>query len=282
MQAIAAWAREHGRAPSWEEWRISSERHPGAGTIVRRFGSWPAALKAAGLRPQVLRARRWEKDAVVKALRRFEQEHGRPPRQVDSPSLTSASRTRRRSGATSGRGAGARGGPRGASVTSRLLANQSREPAKRPSFLCAGSDRAYRSPCCFCLRRVLHHGRRSRLRAGGNSPPAAVVLRAGSHPSRPSVIRVVTRREVMDTCVHYPHWIGDAPARPKAAQPRDEGTAFGQEAHPRRDAPRVPGPTATGHGWSVTAAVGAVGVSGSRPTAALRRWRAAGARHHVG
>jgi len=43
-----AWADEHGRPPTLEEWRRASARHPSAATVRRLFGTWNAALIAAG------------------------------------------------------------------------------------------------------------------------------------------------------------------------------------------------------------------------------------------
>ena len=42
------WAHEHGRPPTLEEWRRAGTRHPSAATVRRLFGSWNAALVAAG------------------------------------------------------------------------------------------------------------------------------------------------------------------------------------------------------------------------------------------
>jgi len=45
---LRAWAEEHGRPPTLEEWRRASERNPSAATVRRLFGTWNAALVAAG------------------------------------------------------------------------------------------------------------------------------------------------------------------------------------------------------------------------------------------
>ena len=49
LDALRAYAREHGRPPTCAVWR-SEHRRPGASVIIRRHGSWSAAL-AAALRP---------------------------------------------------------------------------------------------------------------------------------------------------------------------------------------------------------------------------------------
>ena len=48
MERLQAWAHEHGRPPTLEEWRRAGARHPSAATVRRLFGSWNAALVAAG------------------------------------------------------------------------------------------------------------------------------------------------------------------------------------------------------------------------------------------
>lgn len=83
VRAIQTWAQPHGKPPSWEEWRRSSEHHPSAATVTRQLGCWPAALAAAGLRAHVLRRARWDRAAILAAVHRFQGEHGRPPRTAD-------------------------------------------------------------------------------------------------------------------------------------------------------------------------------------------------------
>jgi hypothetical protein len=48
VERLQAWSHEHGRAPTLEEWRRAGARHPSAATVRRLFGSWNAALVAAG------------------------------------------------------------------------------------------------------------------------------------------------------------------------------------------------------------------------------------------
>jgi hypothetical protein len=45
---LHAWAQENGRPPTLEEWRRAGESHPSAATVRRLFGTWNAALVAAG------------------------------------------------------------------------------------------------------------------------------------------------------------------------------------------------------------------------------------------
>jgi len=46
--ALRAYAAETGERPTVTRWR-DERRWPGASPIIRRFGSWSAALAAAGL-----------------------------------------------------------------------------------------------------------------------------------------------------------------------------------------------------------------------------------------
>ena len=46
LDALRAYAHEHGRAPTCALWR-REHRRPGASVIIRRHGSWSAALTAA-------------------------------------------------------------------------------------------------------------------------------------------------------------------------------------------------------------------------------------------
>lgn len=47
LAQMVRWRSEHGRWPSWQEWKLSGPDHPSGNTVVRRFGSWPAAIVAA-------------------------------------------------------------------------------------------------------------------------------------------------------------------------------------------------------------------------------------------
>lgn len=91
VAAMRRWARRTGSAPTYAEWsrpngiggglaRPSYRRasRPSPHTVARLFGSWNAAVEAAGLevrRPasDVAKAR------IISAIRRFADEHGRPP-----------------------------------------------------------------------------------------------------------------------------------------------------------------------------------------------------------
>lgn len=51
IRALTIWTAEHGRPPAWAEWLHHPAEHPGTTTVRAHFGSWPAALAAAGLEP---------------------------------------------------------------------------------------------------------------------------------------------------------------------------------------------------------------------------------------
>jgi hypothetical protein len=81
LDAIAAWTRERGRPPTQVDWpSANGARWPSYMTVTTHFGSWRAALEAAGLRAN---RRLWSNEEIVEALRSYTREHGRPPRQRD-------------------------------------------------------------------------------------------------------------------------------------------------------------------------------------------------------
>jgi hypothetical protein len=48
IEAIQAWAREHGKPPAAKDWLATGVGHPSNATVRDRFGSWNAGLEAAG------------------------------------------------------------------------------------------------------------------------------------------------------------------------------------------------------------------------------------------
>jgi hypothetical protein len=81
ISALCAFHREHGRAPMVEEWIKASAAHPVPRTVEARFGSWNAALRAAGL--PLNKHRIWEDEEIFTVIRDWTHRHGRPPRATD-------------------------------------------------------------------------------------------------------------------------------------------------------------------------------------------------------
>jgi hypothetical protein len=48
VYAITLWNRKHSRTPLTREWDQAGENHPSRQTVARVFGSWNAAIEAAG------------------------------------------------------------------------------------------------------------------------------------------------------------------------------------------------------------------------------------------
>lgn len=54
LQAIRDWSTEHGKVPGYQDMNgTQGEGRPGASTAQKRFGTWTAAVRAAGLEPRV-------------------------------------------------------------------------------------------------------------------------------------------------------------------------------------------------------------------------------------
>jgi hypothetical protein len=83
ISALREWSQLHGRPPVCKDWQCTTDEHPGSRAVGSLFGSWSAALTAAGLRPD------WPREQMVRALRRWADEHGRAPTSRDwqSPDL---------------------------------------------------------------------------------------------------------------------------------------------------------------------------------------------------
>ena len=82
VDALRAHARRRGVSTLSSEW----DGHPDRNVIAQRFGSWNAALAAAGLSPRRVR-RDWSEQEILDGLRRFAADHGRPPRASDRVGL---------------------------------------------------------------------------------------------------------------------------------------------------------------------------------------------------
>jgi len=83
--ALRAWARAHGRSPTSSDWVRAAREHPQAETVRVYFGSFEGAVRFAGLTPapRTWRTRRWSQPEMIRALREWTDEHGRPPTLLD-------------------------------------------------------------------------------------------------------------------------------------------------------------------------------------------------------
>jgi hypothetical protein len=82
IDALRAWADEHGRSPKLTDWFFSDPERPTSHTVRRRYGSWAKALKRAGLKPAA-RESTWERSDIARALRTWTEQHGRRPKSVE-------------------------------------------------------------------------------------------------------------------------------------------------------------------------------------------------------
>jgi hypothetical protein len=101
LQRIREWSEETGSPPRVRDWspahapaghrgarRYLAERGhwPSASVVVSTFGSFPAAVRRAGLNPSGPASgtqRVWTRGRVVQAMQRWYGEHGRPPTRSD-------------------------------------------------------------------------------------------------------------------------------------------------------------------------------------------------------
>lgn len=81
VEAIQRWADEHGQPPRVSDWNRASVDHPTYQSAVEKFGSWNAAIQAAGFKPRPAGSRPpvWDREAAVRALVRWRFVHGRLP-----------------------------------------------------------------------------------------------------------------------------------------------------------------------------------------------------------
>jgi hypothetical protein len=87
--AIELWHRRTSRTPALIEWRNAGADHPSTFTVLRVFGSWNAAIKAAGFRPRnrgshkSSRAAQWDQASIIQALINWHDHNGRSPKQAE-------------------------------------------------------------------------------------------------------------------------------------------------------------------------------------------------------
>lgn len=99
LTAIQQWAERCGRPPKASAWIQADYDHPARSTVALVFGTWNAAIAAAGF--SVRRTRKmWTREEIVDAIQRWGRTHnGEPPRAMDFngaddyPSRTAVIRT---------------------------------------------------------------------------------------------------------------------------------------------------------------------------------------------
>ena len=81
IAALQAWAWEHGAAPNATDWRQAAPEYPCFATVYPLFGTWDAALAAAGLERDLRRrgSPRWTRENVIAALRAHHAAAGHSP-----------------------------------------------------------------------------------------------------------------------------------------------------------------------------------------------------------
>jgi hypothetical protein len=80
VAALRAWTARRGRPPLFSNWRRAAEDHPTAALAQVRFGTWRAALEAAGVAP---RRMEWTRERVLEAIRAHIDRHGHAPLSSD-------------------------------------------------------------------------------------------------------------------------------------------------------------------------------------------------------
>ncbi|MTD47341.1 hypothetical protein GKE82_24350 [Conexibacter sp. W3-3-2] len=76
LDALRAWAQEHGKAPPKQAWDTTDGSHPSSATVRRMFGSFTEAVRQAGLDPG---RELWTPERITAAIVAFTEQHGRPP-----------------------------------------------------------------------------------------------------------------------------------------------------------------------------------------------------------
>jgi len=85
IEALRRYAEEFGRPPAYDLLRLPPAGYPSSKRASKVFGSWSAALEAAGLTsaPGGRRVSVWPAERIVAAVRDFAERMGRPPVQED-------------------------------------------------------------------------------------------------------------------------------------------------------------------------------------------------------
>jgi hypothetical protein len=80
LDALCHWAALHG-VPTSGDWSRAGPGHPTHALVIRTFGSWNEALRAAGLHPPLIQ--KWSAELIIAALQAWDRTHQRPPRALD-------------------------------------------------------------------------------------------------------------------------------------------------------------------------------------------------------
>jgi len=79
VDALCSWAAVHG-APTSGDWSRAGHGRPTHALVIRTFGSWNEALRAAGLEPPT---GRWSAEQIITAMQAWNRANKRPPRALD-------------------------------------------------------------------------------------------------------------------------------------------------------------------------------------------------------
>ncbi len=84
LDAIQAWAVEYGEPPRAQEWQRGTPDYPARTTVCAMFGTWNAAIRAAGYPARDCKGwTPWDKDRVAAAFLDFLMREGRWPTSRD-------------------------------------------------------------------------------------------------------------------------------------------------------------------------------------------------------
>jgi len=85
LASIRAWNDAHGRPPAKHHWDTTDGTHPSSATVRRMFGTFVAAVQAAGLQSA---RNSWTQERILVAVNQWTTAHGSPPRATDWTSST--------------------------------------------------------------------------------------------------------------------------------------------------------------------------------------------------
>jgi hypothetical protein len=81
LAALRAYALEFGRPPARVDLEPPPIGYPTVKAIERRFGSFSAGMRAAGMEPR--RKQNWSQDATIEAMHKFKRKNNRWPKSTD-------------------------------------------------------------------------------------------------------------------------------------------------------------------------------------------------------